>query len=58
MPTFVLMTKLGAEVMTDPRGRKIVGKEWKKRVNARNVKRQRRKRGPRLKPKSKGNDRH
>jgi len=34
MPTFVLMTKLGAEVMTDPRGRKIVGKEWKKRVNA------------------------
>ena len=34
MPTFVLMTKLGPEVITDPRGRKAVGKEWKKRVAA------------------------
>lgn len=28
MPTFVLMTKLSADVMADPRGRKALGKEW------------------------------
>jgi len=33
MPTYVLMTKLGPEVMTDPRGREVVGKEWKTRVD-------------------------
>lgn len=33
MATYVLMTRLGAEVMSDPRGREAVGKEWKKRVD-------------------------
>jgi uncharacterized protein with GYD domain len=33
MPTYVLMTKLGSEVISDPRGRKAVGKEWKQRVD-------------------------
>lgn len=32
MSTYVLMTKLGPEVMKDPRGRKVVGQEWKQRV--------------------------
>jgi uncharacterized protein with GYD domain len=32
MPTYVLMTKLGPEVLKDPRGRKKVGREWVKRV--------------------------
>ena len=34
MPTFILMTQLSAEVMSDPRGRKVVGKEWLKEVAA------------------------
>ena len=33
MPTYVLMTKLAPEVMTDPRGRRVVGKAWKKQVD-------------------------
>ena len=33
MPRYVLMTKLSPEVMQDPRGRRAVGKEWKKRVD-------------------------
>jgi uncharacterized protein with GYD domain len=33
MPTYVLMTKLSPQVHTDPRGRKAVGKEWKKLVD-------------------------
>lgn len=33
MPTYVLMTKLSPAVLTDPRGRKTVGKEWKKLVD-------------------------
>lgn len=33
MPIYVLMTRLGPELTTDPRGRKAVGKEWKKRVD-------------------------
>ena len=33
MPTFVLMTKLSADVMTDPRGRKALGKEWLSKVS-------------------------
>ena len=32
MPKYVLMTKLGEAVMQDPRGRKAVGDEWRKRV--------------------------
>jgi uncharacterized protein with GYD domain len=32
MPTYVLMTKLGTEVHSDPRGRKTVGNEWKQLV--------------------------
>ena len=32
MPTYVLMSRLGPDVMEDPRGRKVVGKEWMKRV--------------------------
>jgi uncharacterized protein with GYD domain len=32
MPTFVLMTKLGADVLNDPRGREERGKNWKKRI--------------------------
>lgn len=33
MAIYVLMTRLGPDVMCDPRGRKAVGKEWKKRVD-------------------------
>jgi uncharacterized protein with GYD domain len=33
MPTYVLMTKLSPDVLCDPRGRKAVGKEWKKLVD-------------------------
>ena len=33
MPTYVLMTKLSTKVEADPRGRKAVGKEWKKMVD-------------------------
>ncbi len=33
MPTYVLMTKLAPEVLSDPRGRKVVGHEWKKLVD-------------------------
>lgn len=33
MAIYVLMTRLGPEVLSDPRGRKAVGKEWKKRVD-------------------------
>lgn len=32
MATYVLMTKLGPQLMQDPRGREEVGREWKKRV--------------------------
>ena len=32
MPKYVLMTKLGVELMQDPRGRKEVGDEWRRRV--------------------------
>jgi uncharacterized protein with GYD domain len=32
MASYVLMTRLGQEVLTDPRGREAVGKEWKKKV--------------------------
>ena len=32
MPIFVLMTKLDVSVMQDPRGRKAVGREWKRLV--------------------------
>ncbi len=32
MPQFVLMTKLSPELMSDPRGRRAVGKEWLKTV--------------------------
>ena len=32
MPTYVLMTKLSPEVLSDPRGRKVVGGEWKRLV--------------------------
>jgi uncharacterized protein with GYD domain len=34
MPIYVLMSRLGADVMEDPRGRKVVGKEWMKRAAA------------------------
>ena len=33
MPTYILMTKLSSQVHSDPRGRKAVGKEWKKLVD-------------------------
>ena len=33
MATYVLMSRLGPDVITDPRGRKAVGKAWKKRVD-------------------------
>jgi uncharacterized protein with GYD domain len=33
MNTYVLMTRLGPDVMRDPRGREAVGKEWKRRVD-------------------------
>jgi uncharacterized protein with GYD domain len=32
MATYVLMTKLSPAALADPRGRKTVGREWKKRV--------------------------
>ena len=32
MPTYVLMSRLSPDVMEDPRGRRVVGREWKKRV--------------------------
>jgi len=32
MPTYVLMSRLSRDVMEDPRGRKAVGKEWKRRL--------------------------
>ena len=32
MPLFVLMTRLGSDVLQDPRGRKAVGRAWKKKV--------------------------
>lgn len=32
MPTYVLMTKLDPSVLQDPRGRRIVGAEWRKLV--------------------------
>jgi uncharacterized protein with GYD domain len=33
MPTYVLMSRLSPDVIEDPRGRKVVGKEWIKRVS-------------------------
>lgn len=33
MAIYVLMTRLGPEVISDPRGRRAVGKEWKERVS-------------------------
>jgi uncharacterized protein with GYD domain len=33
MPTYVLMSKLSPAVLCDPRGRKAVGREWKKLVD-------------------------
>ena len=33
MPTYILMTKLSPDVLCDPRGRKAVGKAWKKLVD-------------------------
>lgn len=33
MATYVLMTRLSPDVVSDPRGREAVGKEWKKRVD-------------------------
>jgi uncharacterized protein with GYD domain len=33
MALYVLMTRLGPDVMRDPRGRESVGKEWKRRVD-------------------------
>ncbi|MAE69002.1 MAG: GYD family protein [Gemmatimonadetes bacterium] len=33
MPRYVLMTRLSPELMQDPRGRKAIGKEWKRRVD-------------------------
>jgi len=32
MPTYVLMTKLGATTLHDPKGRRKAGQEWKKKV--------------------------
>ena len=32
MPKYVLMTKLGEAVLQDPRGRKEVGDEWRRRI--------------------------
>lgn len=34
MPTYVLMTKLSASSMHDPKGRRKAGQEWKKKVEA------------------------
>jgi uncharacterized protein with GYD domain len=33
MPIYVLMTKLAPETEADPRGRRAVGREWKKLVD-------------------------
>ena len=33
MPNYVLMTRLSMEVAKDPRGRKAMGREWKKMVD-------------------------
>jgi len=33
MPTFILMTKLAPEAMTDALGRRAMGKEWIQRVH-------------------------
>ena len=33
MPLFVLMTRLSPDLMADPRGRKAVGREWKRKVD-------------------------
>lgn len=33
MPTYILMTKLDPTVLQDPRGRRIVGTEWRKLVH-------------------------
>ncbi len=33
MPNYVLMTRLSMEVAKDPRGRKKVGAEWKRKVD-------------------------
>ena len=33
MPRYVLMTRLGLDAMSDPRGRKASGKEWKRKVD-------------------------
>jgi uncharacterized protein with GYD domain len=35
MPTFVLMTKLAPETMHDASGRRVMGKEWLKKVSER-----------------------
>ena len=32
MATYVLLTRLGSDVLNDPRGRQAVAKEWKRRV--------------------------
>jgi uncharacterized protein with GYD domain len=32
MPTYVLMTKLSASSLNDPKGRRQAGQEWKKKV--------------------------
>jgi uncharacterized protein with GYD domain len=32
MATYILMTKLSCELHGDPRGRRAIGREWKKRV--------------------------
>ncbi len=34
MATYILMTKLSPRTFADPRGRRIVGREWKKKVEA------------------------
>lgn len=33
MPTYVLMTRLSPDIMSDPRGRRAVGREWKQKVD-------------------------
>jgi uncharacterized protein with GYD domain len=33
MPTYVLMTKLGASSMHDPKGRRRAGQDWKRKVD-------------------------
>jgi uncharacterized protein with GYD domain len=34
MPTYVLMTKLSAGSVQDPKGRRKAGQEWKKKIEA------------------------